>query len=179
MLDTVRSALHWAITTPIGDGLWPIRVQKSIARRINVLLGEPLCSRETLTARRRGPVGDAPTAAPPPRPAPSATAAASAPKPRPAPARKAAPVMVYYEKDRNPRELARIREVLGARDVPYKLLDVTGDESTISFVTRTAKCEADDLPVVFVAGDVVGTFRDLVELDVNGGLVAAVFGSAG
>ncbi len=87
--------------------------------------------------------------------------------------------MVYYEKDRNARELARIREVLGARDVPYRLLDVTGDESTISFVTRTAKCETDDLPVVFVAGDVVGTFRDLVELDVNGGLVAAVFGSAG
>lgn len=87
--------------------------------------------------------------------------------------------MVYFERDRNARELTRIQEVLAAREVPYKLLDVTGDPATLSFVTRTARCEEDDLPVVFVAGDVVGTFRDLVQFDVNGGLVAAVFGSSG
>jgi hypothetical protein len=176
MLDTVRTTLHWAITTPIGDGLWPIRVQKSIARRINTLLGEPLCSREMLEARR---AGSAVSAAPAPvAPPASAPVAAAAPAPKPAPKPKAAPVMVYYEKDRNQRELERIREVLGAREVPYKLLDVTGDESTIAFVTRSAKCEEDDLPIVFVAGDVVGTFRDLVQFDVNGQLVKAVFGTS-
>lgn len=168
MLDTVRTTLHWVITMLLGDGLWPVRVQKSVARRINALLGEPLCSRETLEARRGAPRAAAPAPTPPPAPD-RPPAGTSTP-------RKAAPVMVYFEKDCNARELERIREVLASRDVPFKLLDVTGDEATISFVTRTARCEADDLPIVFVAGDVVGSFRDLVQLDVNGGLVAAVFG---
>lgn len=176
MLDTVRISLHWAITTPLGDSLWPIRIQKSVARRINALLGEPLCSRETLEARR-GASGVAAPVAAAPEAAVSRSAAPGASF-RPAPVRKAAPVMVYFEKDRNTRELERIREVLASRDVPFKLLDVTGDEATISFVTRAARCEPDDLPIVFVAGDVVGSFRDLVQFDVNGGLVAAVFGTA-
>ena len=50
--------------------------------------------------------------------------------------------------------------------------------ATIAFVTRTAKCDEDDLPIVFVAGDVVGTFRDLVQFDVNWQLVKAVFGTS-
>jgi hypothetical protein len=37
--------------------------------------------------------------------------------------------------------------------------------------------EADDLPIVYVAGTPVGAFNDLVEWDVSGKLKTAVFGA--
>jgi len=165
MFETVRGALHWAITTELGDSLWAIRTPKSVARRIHTMLGEPLRP----APRAEGPGAAATTA--PPVPARSVEP--------PAPVRRAAaPVMVYHEKDRNARELARIREVLEAREIPHRVLDVTGDEATLSFVTREARCEADQLPVVFVAGEVIGTFADVVQADVAGDLVRAVFGAS-
>jgi glutaredoxin len=84
--------------------------------------------------------------------------------------------MVYFEKDRNSRELARIEETLGAKGITYKLLDVTGDEPALDFVMREAHCEQDELPVVFVGGAAVGGFRELVEADVSGELQRALLG---
>jgi glutaredoxin len=162
MLDTVKDALYRAITTPRGDSIAPVRVPKDLARRLNVALGSPLATAFELHKRRnarsrlgalRGSKGEVP-----------------APKSEPA------PVMVYFEKDRNARELTRIEETLAAKKIAYTTLDVTGDEATLEFVTREAKCEKDELPVVFVAGTAFGGFRALVEADVSGALEKAVFG---
>jgi hypothetical protein len=161
MLDGVRTLLHRAITTETGESLAVVRVPKEIARTVNDLLGEPLCSRDELLRRRaavrrldelrRGPKTNARK-------------------------REAAPVMVYLERDRNARELQKIKDVLGAHGIAPKLLDVTGDEATIAFVVREAKRDADMLPIVFVGAQPIGTFSDLVAFDARGDLRRAVFG---
>lgn len=166
LVDAIRDSLYRAITTPRGDSLLPIRIQKDLARRLNMTLGSPLCSREESVKRReaaqrlerlrRGGGTD--------------TAKARAP-------REAAPVMVYFEKDRNVRELGRVEELLGAKGIAFTRLDVRGDEATLDFVMREAKCKQDELPVVFVAGTAIGGFTALVAADVSGDLERRVFGS--
>ena len=109
-----------------------------------------------------------------------ATAATTAPRTS-APAaiakpREPSPVMVYFEKDRNQRLIERVRELLTAKQIPFQALDVSGDAATLAFIVREARCEEDDLPIVFVAGTVVGGFNELVDWDVSGKLKAAVFG---
>jgi glutaredoxin len=162
VLDRIRGALFQAITTPAGDSLMAVRVPKDFARRVNMALGSPLATveelgkreaaRERLAALRSGAVAEA-----------KAEAAT-------------APVLVYFEKDRNTRELARIEELLQSRGYAWKRLDVAGDEATMDFVLLKAKCERDDLPVVFVADKSIGTFTALVDADVSGELSRAVRG---
>ena len=161
MLDSIRTLLHKAITSPRGDSVAPIRLPKQVAKGINELLGEPICSAETLEKRRAEEKARIERLL---RPVTSAR-------------REAAPVIVYFEKDRNTRELTRIGEVLAAQKITPKLLDVSGDEATMEFVTREAKCERDELPVVFVGGNAVGGFRELVAFDTSGELKKAVFGA--
>jgi hypothetical protein len=162
MLDTVRDSLYRAITTPRGDGFAPLRIEKDLLRRVNTMLGSPLCSKDELTRRRE---------------ARTRLAALRASGARTAVPREAAPVLVYFEKDRNARELGRIEETLKARGIAYKPLDLTGDEATLDFVLRTAKCARDELPVVFVASTPVGAFRALVDADVSGRLEKLVHGT--
>jgi hypothetical protein len=108
----------------------------------------------------------------------------SAPQPTPAVVRAAtntqkrapAPVVVYFEKDRNQRLIERVRELLTAKQIPFQALDVTGDAATIAFIMREAQCEDDDLPIAFVAGTPIGGYNELVDWDVSGRLKAAVFG---
>jgi glutaredoxin len=177
MLDQVRDALYRAITSPRGDSILPIRIQKDLARRLNLILGSPLAPREELVKRRaalsrlatlRAARNGAPGV-------PDANGTNGAASPEAAAKPEAAPVMVYFEKDRNARELERIEETLGAKSIAYKLLDVTGDEAALDFVMREAGCEKDDLPIVFVGGSAIGGFRKLVEADVSGELGKALF----
>jgi glutaredoxin len=163
MLDRVRSTLHRALSTPAGDRFFPVRLPKDLARRMNAALGEPLCSTEELERRRAART----------RLEQLRTSGARSGAPLP---RDAAPVMVYFEKDRNTRLLGRIEEALRAKDIAYTRLDVAGDDSTKSFVMREARCKEDELPVVFVAGRPVGGYNQLVEWDVSGKLEKAVFG---
>ena len=83
---------------------------------------------------------------------------------------------IYFEKDRNARELTRIEELLQAKGYAFQKRDVAGDEATLDFVMRTAKCKADELPVVFVSTDPVGNYQALVAADVSGTLAAKVHG---
>lgn len=106
------------------------------------------------------------------RPAAAAASAAPAAPKR----REPAPVVMYFEKDRNQRLIERTRELLDAKQIPFQALDVSGDAATIAFIVREAKCEDDDLPVVFVAGTPVGGYNELVDWDVSGKLKTAVFG---
>ena len=162
MLDSLRTKLHEAITTNKGDSLAAVRASKSLARRANAMLGLPLCSSAELASRN-----------------------AAAEKLRSLrekgtvfePTKKAAaPVTVYFEKDRNARELARIEELLQAKGYAFQKRDIAGDEATLDFVMRTAKCKADELPIVFVAADPLGNYQALVAADVSGNLAAKVHG---
>src|SRR3954466_585902 len=99
MFDSIRTLLHKAITTPRGDSLAPIRLPKQMAKGLNELLGEPICSPEELEKRR----------------AEEKARVERILHPQGSVKREAAPVVVYFEKDRNARELVRVNEVLGAR----------------------------------------------------------------
>ena len=123
MLDPLRTGLHKIITTPVGDGFLPLRVPKVIARRVNMFLGSPLCSPEELDKRRAAQKRLQELRA-------SGTAQPIA--------REPAPVTVYFEKDRNQRMMDRIEEALHARKIAFTKLDVSGDEATMDFITRTA-----------------------------------------
>jgi hypothetical protein len=160
MLTPLRAALHQVITSPRGDSFAPLRIPKGLARRLNVTLGSPLASREELArrAKARARLAELRT-----------SGEGSKPGSARAPA-EAAPVLVYWEKNRNERELARITELLSAKGYSFQRLDVSGDTATIEFVTQRAKCEPEDLPVVFVADQVVGGYEALVRADVSGEL---------
>lgn len=162
MIDIVRTSLHRAITSPIGDRFLPLRLPKDLARRFNAMLGEPICSRAELERRRAG----------------RAKLEELKKGVSTQPAKKApvvqAPVMIYFEKDRNARMLGRIQEALDAKAIRYTLLDVTGDDVTKDFVLREARCKEDDLPVVFVASAPIGGYNDLVDWDVSGRLAKAL-----
>jgi glutaredoxin len=170
MFDEVRVALYRAITSPKGDSFSPLRIQKDFARRLNVVLGSPLAPADELEKRKaaRARLADL-------RRASRGGSATTPPLPTEIEP-ELAPVMVYFQKDRNARELVRVEETLGAKGIAYKLLDVTGDEAALDFVMREAHCEEDELPIVFVGGVAVGGFRQLVEADVSGELQRALAG---
>jgi glutaredoxin len=165
MLDLVRTSLHRVITTPKGDALLPVRLPKDLARRLNRLVGEPICSNDELKRRR-----DA-------RARLEELRSGRATSTEPAPKRTQAPVMVYFEGDRNVRMLTRIKETLDARGIAFTPLDIAGDETTLHYVMREARCKDDELPIVFVAGTAVGGYTELVAWDVAGKLAHAVFGT--
>jgi hypothetical protein len=160
IVDALRTTLHRALTSPRGDHFTAIRVSKDLARGVNAMLGEPLCSASELDRRRAAAARLQRL-----RGAPSSAPAAKEPS----------PVMVYFEKDRNHRLLEQTEQVLKGRDIKYTRLDVTGDANTKSFVMREAKCAEDELPVVFVAGRAIGGYRELVAADTSGELMKAVF----
>lgn len=168
MLDQVRVSLHRAITTSAGDRFFPVRVPKDLARRFNALLGDPICSKEELERRRAGRAKLEELKK-------NGGRAASLAETQAAPAVQA-PVMVYFEKDRNARMLGRIQEMFEAKQIAYTLLDIAGDPTTKDFVLREAKCKDDDLPVVFVASTAVGGYNELVDWDVSGRLARALAG---
>jgi len=163
-LDVLAEGLHNVLHSKTLESVSLVRVPRDMARRFNRLVGSPLAPQSELEARRaaaaklielRGKGGQEQAAA------------------------VTAPVVVYIEKDRNARELGRVEELLKAKDIPYTLADVTGDAATLAFVINAAKCEKDQLPIVFVAGEPVGPYNDLVATDVAGKLEKMVFGAAG
>jgi hypothetical protein len=160
MLDRFRDTLYRALTSPHGNALAPVRVSKDLALRLNAALGEPLATREELAKRAaaRARLVELRSRAP-----------ASAPAKAEAP-----PVLVYFEKNRNQRELDRIEDLLRAKNIAWKRLDVEGDEATIEFVTRQTGCERDDLPVVFVADRAIGNYDALVRAEVSGEIATLV-----
>ncbi len=163
MLDLVRNALYRAMTTPRGDSIAAVRLPKDLARRLNATLGNPLAPREELArrAQARARLADS-------------RARGGRQEPTRAPA---APVLVYFEKDRNARELGRIEELLASKSIAYRKLDVAGDESTLDFVLLKSKRERDQLPVVFVADAAIGGYEALVRADVSGELARLVHGA--
>ena len=166
MFDRVRTGLHRLITTPLGDGLSVVRFPKDIARRVNMTLGDPLCSAAELERRRAGQEKLA------------SLRSGTLKEEAAAPVRIAAPITIYFEKDRNARLLGRIRDTLAAKNLSFTELDVSADEVAKAYAMREAHCKEDDLPIVFVATTPVGGYNDLVEWDVSGKLETAVYGKS-
>src|ERR1700744_1874928 len=106
MLDLVRTSIHRALTTPLGDGFLPVRLPKDLARRVNAMFGDPICSKEEIERRRAGRAKLEELKKNGGKPA----AGEEAPV-----AKVQAPVMVYFEKDRNARMLGRMKELLDAK----------------------------------------------------------------
>ena len=84
-----------------------------------------------------------------------------------------APVVVYFD-GKDQRSRVKIEELLTARDIVFKVLDVTNDEAERSWVVTAAKSE--EFPIVVVAGTPLGGLHELVQLDVQGELKRRVFG---
>jgi glutaredoxin len=146
--DKLRAFAH--------DRLQGAAAQRPVVRRVldfastvNDLLGKPIGG--------RGPRGSAP-----------ATAAPAAPV-----IPLQAPVVVYYD-GKDQRSRVKIEEVLRAKEITFKLLDVTNDEAERSWVITAAKSE--EFPIVVIAGTPVGGLHELVQLDVQGELKRLVFG---
>ncbi len=165
MFDLVRTSLHRVITTPVGDGFMPVRLPKDFARRVNMVLGQPICSADELERRRNGEKRLAKLRADALR---GVTAEPGA--------REAAPVIIYFEKDRNARLFGRMKDALEAKSIAFTALEV--DVATKAFVMREAKCKEDELPIVFVAATPIGGYNELIEWDVSGKLAEAVFGAS-
>ena len=131
MLDRVRTSLHRLITTPAGDSFLPVRLPKDLARRVNMTLGDPICSAEELERRRSASERLAQLRA---KKGTAEPAEATLP-------RIAAPVVVYFEKDRNARLFGRIKETLESRNIAYSVLDVSGDGPAKAYAMREANCK--------------------------------------
>jgi glutaredoxin-related protein len=131
-----------------------VRRAIDFASTVNDLLGKPI-------GGRGAPASGAPTAS------------VQVPSQPPVQAAVQAPVMVYFD-GKDQRSKAKIEELLNARDITFKLLDVTDDEAERSWVVTAAKSDA--FPIVVVAGTPLGGLHELVQLDVQGELKRRVFG---
>ena len=153
LLDRVRTIVHGALSSPAGDTVKPVRFLKEVLGTANDLAGRPFCSAEELEARR---------AAAQPVVAQAKQAV-----------REAAPVTVYFD-GKDHRTKKKVEEVLKARNIAYKVLDVADDEASRSWATTQAKQM--EFPLVFVAGDPIGGLHELTQADVDGSLLKRVFG---
>jgi glutaredoxin len=147
--------VHQALTSSRGDQLRPVRLVREVLGTANDLVGRPFCSQAELDERREAQSGSAvPTAA----------------------RREAAPVMLYFD-GKDHRTKKKIEELLAAKEIPFKVLDVTDDEATRSWAITQAKQV--EFPLLFVAGEPIGGLHEVTQLDVNGDLLRRVFGTAG
>ncbi len=149
--DKLRTGLNEVLTSSRGDQFKPVKILREVLATANDLSGRPICSPEELLERRYvAPV--------------EVTIK-----------REAAPVMLYFD-GKDHRTKNKMEELLNAKDIPFKLLDLTDDEATRSWATTQAKQL--EFPLLFIAGEAVGGLHELTALDVNGELVTRVFGKS-
>jgi hypothetical protein len=158
LLDKLRDRGWRAIAN--GDG-----AIANAARRMNDTLGRPLASSDELADRAAFAGGYG---------ANGATTAAT-PAATPAAKNEVAPVIVYYFKDKQHRDAGKLTEVLDANAIPYRVVNLEGDEATQAAVRRDAKGRGG--PLCFIAGECVGGRTELVNLAGTGELKRRVFGT--
>lgn len=152
LTDKVRVLVNEALSSTKADGFRPARVLREALGTANDLVGRPFCSADELAARRGVTVEEK----------------AHAPA-----VREPAPVMLYFD-GKDHRTKKKMEELLGSREIPFKLLDVTDDEATRTWALAAAKQA--EFPLLFIAGEAVGGLHELTQLDVNGDLKKRVFG---
>src|SRR6185312_4555927 len=107
----------------------PVKLLREVLGTANDLAGRPFCSQAELEERR-------------------ATVERGG-----ATRREPAPVMLYFD-GKDHRTKKKMEELLTAKEIPFKLLDVTDDEATRSWATTAAK--QIEFPLLFIAGEPVG-----------------------
>jgi glutaredoxin len=151
-LDALRAEAHRAIDRMPGKA-------GELARKANAALGRPLADTAELADRRAFEA--------------RATAASPTPAPASSASREPAPVIVYHM-DKTRRDAARLTEVLDGAGIPYKVMNIQDDPAAQSAVRRDSK--GFRLPVVFIAGEVIGGRAELTNLAASGELKKKVFG---
>jgi len=151
-LDRLRADAHRAIDKLPGKA-------GEIARKANEAFGRPLADASELADRRafetRAQVASGP--------APTAVSTS----------REAAPVIVYHM-DKTRRDATKLTEVLDGAGIPYKVMNIQEDPAAQMAVRRDSK--GFRLPVVFIAGEVIGGRSELTNLAASGALKKKVFG---
>src|SRR4051794_27237148 len=149
--DKLRTTVHEVLASERGDQYRPVKLLREVLGTANDLAGRPFCTQLELDERRAtGGNGVAPVR------------------------REPAPVMLYFD-GKDHRTKKKIEELLHAREIPFKLLDVTDDEATRTWATAAAKQV--EFPLVFIAGEAIGGLHELTQADVNGHLKTRVWGS--
>lgn len=152
-LDGVRARAHSVIERLPGKA-------GDLARKANEVLGRPLANEHELEDRRAfANKGFTVVTA-------SKTAV-------PAPRADLAPVIVYHM-DKTRRDATKLTDMLDAEGIPYKVSNIQEDPAAQSAIRRDSKGHR--LPVVFVAGEVVGGRAELSNLIASGQLKKLVFG---
>jgi glutaredoxin-related protein len=152
-LERARARAHATMTKLPGKA-------GDLARRANEALGRPLADEAELADRRAFEARAA---------APAATAAPGKPQPQ----REAAPVVVYHM-DKTRRDAVKLTEILDGAGIPYKVMNIQEDPAAQMAVRRDSK--GFRLPLVFIAGEVVGGRSELTNLATSGELTRKVFG---
>jgi hypothetical protein len=156
VLNRIKSRAYGVISSKTGDRFAPIRLAKQAARAVNDAAGRPLASEDELAERiayeSRGP---------------SVDGAGEREQ------RDAAPVIIFHT-DKHHQKVKKMRGVLDAAGVPYRVENIDGDLPAIEATERDANGFA--LPVCFIGGDCVGSLNQLIDLNNNGKLRPLVFG---
>jgi glutaredoxin-related protein len=152
-LDSIRARAKGVIDKAPGK-------LGDMARKANDALGRPLADADELADRHAfEALGSA-------KPAP-------AKQTKPTEGREPAPVVVYHM-DKTRRDATRLTEILDGANIPYKVSNIQEDAAAQMAVRRDSK--GFRLPLVFIAGEVVGGRAELVNLFNSGELAKKVFG---
>ena len=149
--DRIRARAHAALGRVPGKA-------GELVRKANEALGRPLADEVELEDRRAF--------------ASKLGAAKDLAKPA-AQTRDVAPVIVYHM-DKTRRDATKLTDMLDAEKVPYQLSNIQEDPAAQMAVRRDSKGHR--LPVVFIAGEVVGGRAELSNLIATGELKKKVFG---
>jgi glutaredoxin len=156
-IERARARAHATMTRLPGKA-------GELARKANEALGRPLADEAELADRRAFEERTA---------APAVSASGSASPAKPQAQREAAPVVVYHM-DKTRRDAVKLTELLDGAGIPYKVMNIQDDPAAQMAVRRDSK--GFRLPVVFIAGEVVGGRSELTNLATAGELRKKVFG---
>lgn len=151
-IDQARARAHATINKLPGKA-------GELARKANDVLGRPLADEAELADRKAF--------------AQNGATVTTAGGPKPTSQREAAPVVVYHM-DKTRRDAHKLTEILDGAGIPYKLSNIQEDPAAQMAVRRDSKGYR--LPVVFIAGEVIGGRAELTNLQTTGELAKKVFG---
>jgi len=155
-LDRARAKAHEAISKLPGKA-------GELATKANEALGRPLADEHELADRRAfaaGKDGAVVTAAP---------VVAAAPG-----GKDVAPVIVYHM-DKTRRDAQRLVEILEDAGIPHQVSNIQEDPAAQYAIRRDSNGHR--LPVVFIAGEVIGGRAELMNIQSSGELKKKVFGA--
>ncbi len=153
-LDRARAKAHEAITKLPGKA-------GELAAKANEALGRPLADEAELADRRGFATG---------KPAEPVAAKPAATTTTP----EVAPVIVYHM-DKTRRDALRLVEILEGAGIPHLVSNIQEDAAAQYAVRRDSNGHR--LPVVFIAGEVIGGRAELTNLQTTGELKKKVFGA--